>query len=492
MTPSHHGSPRTVQGYLDETPHWPDGTPVASAPLTRMQLRLWWLAAAGKFFEGLVIFLTGVAVPIISAAFGLSGIEVGVLTSAPLAGILLGATLLGGLADTFGRRTIFIVEMAIFTVFLLLIAIAPNFPMLVVCLLGLGLSLGADYPTAHLVISESIPSRSRGRLVLGAFGFQALGALAGSGVGFGVLSASPTLDSWRWMYAMAIPPALLVLFGRFFTTESAAWLHHRGHAEAAREHLGRLLHRSPRYPCDIELAAAAEPAIAAERAGGYRALFTGRSRRATILASVPWFLQDLGTYGIGLFTPTILAAAYGHQRSHHLHSADLFREAIVGAEGAALVDGLLVLGIAAAVLLADRVSRIRLQIGGFLGCALGLAIAGSSSLVGEGSQLVWIVVGFMIFNFANNLGPNAQTYLIAGEVFPLANRGKGAGFAASVGKLGAVLTAFLFPVLLSSMGVAMVLKILVGTSVLGAIVTHFFRIETAGVDLEKLHRHDRR
>ncbi|MFM1890501.1 MAG: putative metabolite transport protein CsbC [Planctomycetota bacterium] len=487
MTPPAADAPRSVQNYLDETPRWADATPVASAPLTRMQMRLWWLAAAGKFFEGLVIFLTGVAVPIIAADFTLSGIELGVLTSSPLAGILLGATLLGGLADTFGRRTIFIVEMAIFTTFLLLISVAPNFPLLVLCLFGLGLSLGGDYPTAHLVISESIPSRSRGRLVLGAFGFQSIGALAGTAVGFGVLSATPTLDAWRWMYAMAIPPALFVLVGRFFITESPAWLHDRGRTTAAREQLARLLARTPPYPRQIALADTTEPAIASERSGGYRSLFSPRCRRATILASVPWFLQDLGTYGIGLFTPTILAAAYGHHRSDDHHTADLFKEAIVGAEGAALVDGLLVLGIAAAVLLADRISRITLQSWGFLGCAAGLAIAGASTFVGESSQLAFIVVGFMVFNFANNLGPNAQTYLIAGEVFPLASRGRGAGFAASVGKLGAVLTAFLFPVLLADLGVSVVLGILVATSILGAIVTRLFRIETAGVDLETLH-----
>ena len=42
-------------------------------------------------------------------------------------------------------------------------------------------------------------------------------------------------------------------------------------------------------------------------------LFNKRYRRATILASVPWFLQDLSTYGIGIFTPTILAAALGKE-----------------------------------------------------------------------------------------------------------------------------------------------------------------------------------
>jgi len=68
----------------------------------------------------------------------------------------------------------------------------------VICLFGPGLALGCDYPTAHMIISENIPSATRGRLVLAAFGFQALGALAGTAVGFLVLSSLADLSAWRW------------------------------------------------------------------------------------------------------------------------------------------------------------------------------------------------------------------------------------------------------------------------------------------------------
>ena len=63
-----------------------------------------------------------------------------------------------------------------------------NFLSLVICLFGLGVALGCDHPTAHMIISESIPSLRRGNLVLAAFGLQALAALADTGVGFAVLS----------------------------------------------------------------------------------------------------------------------------------------------------------------------------------------------------------------------------------------------------------------------------------------------------------------
>jgi MFS transporter, putative metabolite transport protein len=83
-------------------------------------------------------------------------------------------------------------------------------------------------------------------------------------------------------------------------------------------------------------------------------LFNDRNRRATIFASVPWFLQDLGTYGIGIFTPTILAAALGGPADHIRSLSDLIAHAILAAKGAALITILLIVGILFAVLLADR------------------------------------------------------------------------------------------------------------------------------------------
>ena len=50
---------------------WSDGTTLPSVPMTSMQWRIWSLAAAGKFFEGFVVFMTGVALPLISREFGI-------------------------------------------------------------------------------------------------------------------------------------------------------------------------------------------------------------------------------------------------------------------------------------------------------------------------------------------------------------------------------------------------------------------------------------
>ncbi|GAB5377400.1 MAG: MFS transporter [Acuticoccus sp.] len=474
--------PRSVQSYLDETPIWPDGTGGLRSMMTAMQQRIWVLAAAGKFFEGMIVFMGGVALPLIAREFGIGPAQHGMVTAASLLGILVGASVLGGMSDIYGRKKMFIVEMIIFTVFLVLVCFSPSFWWLVVCLFGLGIALGCDYPTAHLIISETMSSDSRGRLVLGAFAFQAVGALCGTAVGYLVLANVDSIEAWRIMYAVAIVPAIMVIVARFFIPESPHFLVVRGDADKAERMVLEILERTPRYP----RAAPLREQAATPGASGYKALFRRGQRRATILASVPWFLQDLGTYGIGIFTPVILATAIGHKTEHATSLSVIIHNDILAAKGAALIDCLLIVGVIAAILLADKVGRMRLQMVGFVGCAVGLAIAALSSTVAGAAQTAMIFAGFMLFNFMTNMGPNAQTYLIAGEVFPTEIRAKGAGFAASFAKIGAVATAFLFPILINDIGTDAVLWGLVVAFLLGAIVTYAFRIETAGRDLETI------
>src|ERR1700678_1406647 len=345
----------TVQDYIDMRPTWPDGTPIGAAPMHGLQWLIWSLAAAGKFFEGLVVFMTGIALPLISRQFHLDAGQGGIVGAATLFGILVGAISLGGLSDIFGRKRMFVVEMLIFMVFLAILTVVPGYWPLVICLFFTGVALGCDYPTAHMIISESTPSANRGQLVIAAFAFQAVGALVGTGVGWLVLQADPALDAWHWMFATALLPGLIVTVWRFYITESASWLFVRGQHERAEAMARRLLKRNPQFPKEIKL----ERIDAHAEKTNYGALFNHRNLRATILASVPWFLQDLSTYGIGIFTPTILAAALAKESDHARSLSDLIANDILAAKGSALITSMLLVGLTFAVILADRLGRIR-------------------------------------------------------------------------------------------------------------------------------------
>src|SRR5260370_35663680 len=94
-------SGKTVQDYIDETPLWADATPVGYAPITNMQWLIWGLAAAGKFFEGMVVFTTGVALPLMGKEFTLGGPEKHAVAASQLFGILSGATRVGAFSSPF-------------------------------------------------------------------------------------------------------------------------------------------------------------------------------------------------------------------------------------------------------------------------------------------------------------------------------------------------------------------------------------------------------
>ena len=108
-----------------------------------------------------------------------------------------------------------------------------------------------------------------------------------------------------------------------------------------------------------------------EPKGHIAVLFDKDHRRATLLASVPWFLQDLSTYGIGIFTPVILAADHRHRRCGDAMCRGSSIKCCSRRKGTAMLDVLLIVGILAAILLVERAGRIKLQIFGFIGCAVG-------------------------------------------------------------------------------------------------------------------------
>ncbi|MGF1537104.1 MAG: MFS transporter [Elainellaceae cyanobacterium] len=436
---------------------------------------LLWLLSAGLIaLDGFDFFVIGVALPFLKRDFGLGPTAVGAVATAALAGSLVGALTLGPITDRVGRQLMLVVDVAIFVVATLGTALAWNAASLIAFRFLVGVGIGADYPISVAYITENVPARFRGRMVIGAFAFQAVGALLGALTGLTVIYwfrvSYPGAEqvaiqyAWRWMLGVGVLLAIAIAALRLsFSLESPQYFISRGEYTEASEAATQLL-ETP-----VVLTAETEPQ-AAQESPTYGALFNAHHRRSTALASLPWFLQDIATYGVGIFTPTIIALLAFSQES------DFMLREMNSAGGAAIVDVFLIVGFIGAIALVETLGRIRLQVVGFLGMAAGLVLLAASNLLPSGShgETGLVLAGFLVFNLMMNAGPNATTFLLSGEVFPPSIRATGAGFAAAVAKAGAVLGAFLLPVLERSWGVPPVLVGLALCCGLAALLTAIF------------------
>ena len=473
-----------------ETIDQPDESPPVSfeelleeSDITRSMWLLWFLSAALIGLDGFDFFIIGVALPFIELDFGMTATETGAIAVAAIFGSLVGSLTLGPLTDRVGRQLMLAIDIVIFLVASAATALAWNAASLIAFRFLVGIGIGADYPISVAYITENVPARFRGRMVIGAFTFQSLGALLGAVTGLAVIHifqtsfpdalTASTHYAWRWMLGVGLLLAIAVAILRFqFLLESPLYYIAKGDYEAASQAASELLERP------IEITAESEPPTTTEKLN-YGALFGPTYARRTILAAIPWFLQDIATYGIGIFTPVIIALlAFADE-------TDFMMREFRAAQGAAFVEVFLVLGFMLAIILVDQLGRIPLQVTGFIGMAVGLSLLafdshGSSGDPSSSPNIALILAGFIIFNLFMNMGPNATTFLLSGEVFPTAIRASGAGLAAAIAKSGAVLGTFGLPILRQSWGEQSLLFGVAGTCLLGAGITYLFRVETRG------------
>jgi MFS family permease len=456
----------------------PLGTALDRARMSRLHVRFWLLAGLGIMLDGYDFFIIGVANPLISAEFGLSAVEQGIVSAAAIVGAMFGAALLGPLGDRIGRSRTLRIDLWLFVVFSACCVFAWDPWSLVGFRFMLGVAIGLDYPIAASYLAEILPASRRGRWLVSAFSLQAVGIVLGAVTGVVVLNLLPEVSSWRIMLGFGAVPALITIWMRRNVPESPRWLAQNGYEREAREVGEALVGR----PVTVTSADRERREQAPE---GLRAfirpqLFSRPLLRRTVLTAVPWFLMDIATYGVGIFTPTLLAALV-------LSDADttFLADDVLSTEGTAVLDAFLVVGFLLAIGLVDRLGRIPLQLCGFAMMAVALCVLATSDLLagGAGAHLGWVFAGFAAFNLFMNLGPNATTFTLPAEVFPSEVRAAGHGFAAGCAKLGAALGTFLFPLLLDDIGKSALLYAIAGTSMLAFAVTLAFRIEPRGRSL---------
>ena len=457
------------------------------APFTLKHAHIWFLSAMGIFLDGFDLFVMSIALPLIIVQFSATPLEQGIVGAAAVVGAIFGALIGGRLCDRFGRKKIFLLDLLIFIIFAILSSFAWSIESLIIFRFLLGVGIGADYPVCASYVSEFMPKRIRGRMLIAAFSFQAVGIFAAAAVGLFILAMHPSESAWRWMLVAGTVPALIILVLRRALPESARWHIQRKEWKLA---TGVVRYLIP----DFTLKDQIKPPVADpvkpkpekslawhSHLSSYAELFSKKNLRRTILITVPWFFMDFAFYGVGIFTPILIAAMIGTQGA----GLNFIAQDFYSTEYTVLLDVFLVIGFVLNILFIERIGRIRLQLAGFIGMAAGMFILAASQ---SGSQTIIALafVGFGLFNLLQNFGPNATTFLLPAELFSTRLRATAHGFAAGLAKFGAACGIIFVPLMTASYGVRYTVIFMGVICIFAFVVTWLTRIDMTGRSLEEL------
>jgi PHS family inorganic phosphate transporter-like MFS transporter len=297
------------------------------------------------------------------------------------------------------------------------------------------------------------------------FGTQALGLIVGPLIALLLLGGGASDDvAWRVLLALGAVPAAAVVYLRTRMPES------------------------PRYQVQVQGQAAVAASQIAEFTGGrvsgdasgeqrqemgLRAFLTDR-RWLIMLAGTAgtWFLLDYAYYGNTISTPQILG----------LISPNASTTAKIALQLAIFVVAA-VPGYVLAIARLDRIGHRRLQLLGFAMMALCFAVI--AVIPGMTTMVVPFLLVYGVSYFFTEFGPNMTTFVMPSELFPVSMRATGHGISAGVGKLGAFIGVFLFPVFETSLGLRGTLLLTAGVAVLGYALTLVLP-EPAGRSLEEM------
>jgi putative MFS transporter len=439
------------------------------SPLKALQRWLWILSTGGTLLDGFAIFALGVAMPLIIARFHITPDVVGLIGAALVFGAVLGAGIGGPVADRLGRRRLMLADMIIIAAGTATSALATGPAMLFVGQLIVGVGIGIDFPVSSSYLSEVMPKRSRARMMVATIACQSVGMLLAAATTLFLLK-NGSAQSWRLFLATEGVIALLFFVLRLSAPDSPHWLMTRDKFAEAAQAFVRIMPEQKeqvyQLTADHERLAASVPKINA----GIAILFSPGYRARTALVAIPWFLMDIATYGVGLFTPVILGAI-----EISGSAPGLVRHDLAVAKGSGVIDLFLLFGFLLGIWMVPRFGRIRMQIIGFAGMTVGMLLLMVAVGVSNSSLHIPLVfAGFILFNLLMNAGPNSTTFTLAPIMFPTQLRGTAAGFAASVAKLGATFGVFLLPIVKGKFGVPSVLGIVSAVSLLGLVVTLTF------------------
>src|ERR1700756_5074656 len=422
-------------------------------------------ALAGLLFG----FDTGIisgAILFIKNEFHLAPLTEEFLVSAALIGAVCGCVLSGRVTDAIGRRSTILITAGVFSVGSIVSAIAPNVGLLIVGRLAVGLAIGASY-TAPLYIGEIAPPNLRGGLVT----LNQLAITVGILLSYVVDALFAPNQSWRWMLASGVLPAIALELGVVFLPESPRWLLLHGFRERAMKTFARIRATENNGAEIDEILEHAQTG-----SGKIAELLRPMTMRVIFLgAGLAVIQQVTGINTVIYYAPTIFQAA-GFQSA---------QVSITATAGVGLVNVIMTI---VSIPLVDRVGRRPLLLSSLTGMLLSLVLLAIGFAL-SGPALKWIgVLSLVVYiaSFAIGLGP--VFWLLISEIFPLNIRGQAASIATTANWLSNFFVSLTFLSLLNGLGNVWTFLVYAVLSAGGLWYCFALVPETKGVPLERIER----
>lgn len=444
-----------------------DGQADISARLERLPVtrRVFWtrnIIGAATFFDGYTVIAIAYAMPVLVREWGLGPEQTGLILSMGYLGQLIGAVFFGWLAERIGRLSVLLFTILLFVSMDVACLFAWGAGSMMAFRFVQGIGTGGEVPVASAYINEYIGSKGRGRFFL-LYEVMFLMGLVGAGL---IARALVPVYGWQAMFLVGLVPAAVLIPLRFFMKESPRWLASKGRYEDADRIVTQLEASAVASGHSLETP---KPVATRAKAGSnWRELFSDFYRRRTFTIWAMWFCSYLVANGMITWLPT------------------LYRQTFNLPLETSLLYGLLtsVAGVVASVacaLLIDRVGRKRWYMIAFFAAPLPLL---ALAFLGATSPLEVLVLAGLAYAILQTI--TFSLYLYSAELYPTRMRALGTGLGSAWLRLGSSTGPILVGVLMGSAGVQYVFATFAAVSLVGAVITALFAIETKGRVLEEL------
>lgn len=382
---------------------------IENLPVGKFHYTLLWAVGLGWMFDALDTGIIAFILTTLVKDWALTPAESGWIVSIGFIGMAIGAVCSGGLADRFGRKTMFATTLLIYSLATAACAFAPNLTWLLVFRFIVGVGLGGQLPVAVTLVSEYIPSHVRGRFIVLLESFWGLGWLVAALVSYFVIPKF----GWQIAFLMGGLPALYVYVIIKKIPESIPYLINRGRIDEAHE-LVQEIERQAGVPVIEHLVV--KP-VAEKQRVSFKQLWSGAFARRSLMLWLIWFGIVFSYYGIFTWLPSLLV-----KQGYTVVQSFEYVLIMILAQ---------LPGYVCAAWLIERLGRKATLASFITVCAI------SAYLFGQADSMFSVMVWGCLMSFFN-LGAWGVLYTYTPEQYPANIRAFGAGWASAIGRIGGI------------------------------------------------------